>query len=1082
MLTYDTIQIVFKSLWIHFTAHAILQKYLKESYTIIYRREKMIHDDYFAYTTKYKALYGDQTLVLMEVGSFFEAYSVTDAESDTYVGADTNTVCGLLHIQSTRKSKSVPESRTNPVMFGFPTPALHKFLAILMQQNYTVVLVEQVTPPPNPHRAVTQVISPSTYTSSNESTSDNRYLMCIYFGLGYDRHKRAPYMCVVASFADVTTGESFVLEDEAHGDHVRVTQDADRLINMYRPHEVLVCCDPDIEEATKHQLRTWIQSLRSTCVHDQTTMNASTAAPFQTQAYQCSILRKAFPDTGLLTPIEHVDLATKWYALISYVHLINFLYQHNETLVQRMRRPTIIAPQTRMLLANNAITNLNILPSTATNSHAHGSKCNSIFQLLNICITAMGRRMFRNYLTSPLTNKSAIEARYVQIDAFLEKNIYTAFIPLLRRVQDIERLYRRLQLRQLQPTEMASLLKSLSAVNDTYNAVKDLVVFNDWNASDALQLTTWISNAYAKWDIDSMTAGEENFYIVGKNLAIDNLASAVTVQRAHFKMIVYNANRLIGPDASDFKLDTTADRDDFIITITKRRYEAYLLLSKQVKVPLTSFEERPVSASNKTMFRLTYPDQVTRQSQLHNTVAELKSAVREAYLQDLVVCDNEYAVLIERAVAFIGQLDVIVACAKNAVIHHYVRPTILDNATTTANDNNSCIRAHGIRHPLIEVLQTQVQYVPNDISIGIATDTATATTTTTTNDRCGMLVFGINASGKSSLMKALGINLIMAQAGMYVASDDFAYVPYDHIFTRIPGGDNLFRAQSTFVAEMSELRTILQYATNRSLIIGDELASGSESVSAISIVAAGIVTLAKRKACFIFATHLHEVAQLDVIKDLHESVQIFHMRVSYDSVRDLLIYDRKLQPGVGDTLYGLEVCKSLDLPSDFLLLANTIRQTHLKMSSTVVSQKQSRYSSQVFVDVCAACQKPAQEVHHIKEQMLANAEGFIGNFHKNSPHNLMAVCSSCHDAIHAKSIIITGYSSTSAGVKLLTTTTSASVQTKIGIPIIPSEIPEIPVTGTYMNVHSLRNSGQSIASIANTLQLSVYKVKKILRG
>jgi len=280
-----------------------------------------------------------------------------------------------------------------------------------------------------------------------------------------------------------------------------------------------------------------------------------------------------------------------------------------------------------------------------------------------------------------------------------------------------------------------------------------------------------------------------------------------------------------------------------------------------------------------------------------------------------------------------------------------------------------------------------------------------------------MLVFGINASGKSSLMKAVGVNLILAQAGMFVAADAFEFAPYDHVFTRIPGGDNIFRAQSTFVAEMSELRTILKNSTNRSLVIGDELASGSESVSALSIVAAGVVTLANRGASFIFATHLHELAELDVIRAL-SNVDVFHMRVTYDETQGHLVYDRRLQRGVGDTLYGLEVCKSLDLPPDFLHLANKIRQAHLGMAPTVVAQKQSRYSASMFVDVCGACGANAEEVHHIKEQRLADAKGFIGAVHKNSPHNLVAVCQACHDAVHAKTMSIEGYVTTDAGMKL----------------------------------------------------------------
>ena len=950
----------------------------------------MIYDDYLAYTNKYKELYGEKTLVLMEVGSFFEAYSVEDHEKQIYEGANTSEICGMLNIQASRKSKAIPEcSRSNPNMFGFPNHVLQKFLNILLQHNYTVVLVEQTTPPPNPTRAVTQVISPATYTeAANEpSTTDNsRFLMCLYFGAGYDRHKREAYLCITASMADITTGDTSVLEDGAHGDHERVIQDADRIVTSYKPREIVVVCDPDVVDADKLRVREWMRTLH-TCVHDRTAVSANEMRPFQTPAYQNATISRVYPDTGLLSPIEHVDLASRWYALICYVYLIDFLYQHSELLVKRLRKPTLVSATRHMLLANNTVEHLNILPKAFSGATAGP---NSVMQLLNTCTTAMGRRLFRQHLLTPLLDPVQMEARYALTESF--KPHYTAFAPCLRRVQDLERLFRRLAVRIIQPCEMATILTSLIAVKDasallTYHSLNIPM----WGASQNTELDQLLSKCRAAWDLSAMESATltngANFYKLGVKPEIDAYALTVSKKRACFEDVVAHANAAMNT-TSDFKLDTTADREDYTITITKRRFEAYLAAK-----PKVVFEAKPVSASNKTLLRLTFDGQAERQTELHAATAALKSAVREEFARDLEAFDS--TPLLERIVEFVSTLDVVVTNAKNAVKHNYARPTI-------TQDSSSSIRAKALRHPLIEAIQKDVPYVPNDVVLG----------------NSGLLVFGINASGKSSLMKAVGLNLILAQAGMHVAADEFAFAPYDHVFTRIPGGDNLFKAQSTFVAEMCELRTILNRCTARSLIIGDELACGSESVSAISIVAAGVVTLAKKGASFIFATHLHEVAELEAVKAL-TNLSVYHMRVTYDEDRGLLIYDRRLQPGVGDTLYGLEVCKSLDLPADFMHLANTIRKAHLRMSPHLVNQKPSRYSSKVFVDVCSVCAKPAEEVHHIKEQQFADAHGFVGGVRKNSPHNLMAVCQACHDAIHAKTKVVEGYAATSHGVRLL---------------------------------------------------------------
>ncbi|MFN9955062.1 MAG: MutS-related protein, partial [bacterium] len=121
-----------------------------------------------------------------------------------------------------------------------------------------------------------------------------------------------------------------------------------------------------------------------------------------------------------------------------------------------------------------------------------------------------------------------------------------------------------------------------------------------------------------------------------------------------------------------------------------------------------------------------------------------------------------------------------------------------------------------LRHPIIERLITNVEYIGNDISL----------------NQNGILLYGINASGKSSLMKALGLAIIMVQSGMYVPATSFEFSPYHHIFTRICGNDDIYRGMSSFVVEMSELRNILQRADERSLVIGDEICCGTEAISA----------------------------------------------------------------------------------------------------------------------------------------------------------------------------------------------------------------------------------------------------------
>jgi DNA mismatch repair protein MutS len=234
----------------------------------------------------------------------------------------------------------------------------------------------------------------------------------------------------------------------------------------------------------------------------------------------------------------------------------------------------------------------------------------------------------------------------------------------------------------------------------------------------------------------------------------------------------------------------------------------------------------------------------------------------------------------------------------------------------------------------------------------------------------------------------------MAQAGLFVPCSEFVYKPYKSLFTRILGNDNLFKGLSTFAVEMSELRTILNNANENSLVLGDELCSGTETTSAISIFTAGIIQLEKRLSSFIFATHFHEITDDKRIKTL-DKIVFKHMEVIYDASEDCLVYNRKLLSGPGASMYGLEVCKSLHLPDDFLELANTIRKERCS-DENILLKKRSRYNSKKMKGKCEICRAEGVDIHHLMPQNMADTNGFIGHMHKNHKSNLANICKKCH--------------------------------------------------------------------------------------
>jgi DNA mismatch repair protein MutS len=356
---------------------------------------------------------------------------------------------------------------------------------------------------------------------------------------------------------------------------------------------------------------------------------------------------------------------------------------------------------------------------------------------------------------------------------------------------------------------------------------------------------------------------------------------------------------------------------------------------------------------------------------------------------------DKHKCVIQKCIYCIERIDFQTTNAFNAVKYKYTKP-IIDGSVSTIN-------AHQIRHPIIERIQDSVLYVPNDLKF---------------DQKCnGKLVFGINSSGKSSLMKSLGLTLLMAQSGMYVPADRFVYYPYTAVFTRISSSDNLYKSQSTFTNEMLELRNILNFSNERSLILGDELCSGTESASAVSLVASGILNMIKNKSTFILASHLHELTNIESINK-NQNMRIHHLSVRYDDKTNVIYYERILKDGASDTLYGLEVCKSLDMPRDFLLTANMIRHEVLEMNTNFVTNKKSKYNAKVFEDVCKVCSQKASEVHHIKHQKNSDEKGMNGTQKKNVKHNLVALCSKCHHKTHRGKLDISGYVATSEGIQL----------------------------------------------------------------
>jgi DNA mismatch repair protein MutS len=1009
----------------------------------------MLIDDYIDYCNKYKEIY-QVYAVLMQVGSFFELYG-TEKE-----GVDVDKICDLLEIQSTRKNKSITEiSRKNPKMAGIPLFVLDKYLDILIDNGYTVILVEQVTTPPEPKREVTKIISPAT---REINSIDNNYLMCVYFSVGKENQNK--FILGSISFIDVNTNDSYIFETMENDTQLNL-EDILRVISTNKPGEILIFTDIELKknENLLQILKEYIRKIPVVCIHDK--LDFSIPEQFFKLSYQKYILHKVFKNTGMLSSIEYIGLENRPISIICYTYLLQFIYEHNEKILEGMTKPVFLENNKYLLLVNNVLENLNI---TSNNT----SKTASILNLLNNCNTSIGKRYFKQAITNPLTNSVCIQKRYDMCDYFIKGDFYKTCRILLSQVSDIERLFKRISTKTIQPPQFLFIHKSVKAVQ---LLTKELINNNsNFKLLNQDKLDEFILYLEKQFNLDEME--KVNINQVSKNIFnkeiyndLDKMQKDILILENIFENVCLALNEG-NENNTEFKLEISKSKDkqSRYISVTKNRYENMIkdakrsenidkILKEKCNLTLKDISSKSFSSSNTANLKIMFKNMDSNQLKLIELQNEFKEIIKYYYFEQLMYIQLEFKNIFTEVSEFVAKVDFYCCNAKNAVEKCYIRPVIRE-------ESESFINATGLRHMLIEEIQTNIQYITNDIEIG-------------TKDKKGMLLYGVNSVGKSSLMKSIGINLILAQAGLYVASKTFEYSPYTHIFSRIPSGDNILKGQSTFVTEINELRTILKRSNSSSLVIGDELCCGSEQISAISLVSSGINYLSKIGTSFIFATHIHELCDLDCIKKL-KNIHVKHLSVHFDKEKNCLVFDRVLKDGNGDTMYGLEIAKSLDLPPEFVLFAEKVRKEYTGTQQSIVKPKLSTYNSLVFMDICSICGLDTEEIHHITEQQYANSKGIFEDkqFHKNIEHNLINVCEKCHDKIHANEIKVEGYKQTTNGIHL--------------------EIENIKDKHKNSNdiensIKKMRNTGMSLTKILENInkdnenpKLTMYKLKKIL--
>ena len=616
---------------------------------------------------------------------------------------------------------------------------------------------------------------------------------------------------------------------------------------------------------------------------------------------------------------------------------------------------------------------------------------------------------------NPITNVDILNNRYLKIENMISSGKIYEIENILNEIVDIERLHRKISLQMLHPYEFLNLSYSYDNILklfeyfDNDNKKKDENKNNLMSLYDIKQQTIDDFNLYIKYYkyvFDLMEMGKygllnitNSFLKKGIYLEIDNIQDEIEKINDFFNKECNYLSNIIEKDSDFVKVDNN-EREGYFYYCTKKR--ADILMEKISTSDKKKYEIRKFNGSN---IKIVSKEIMEKSDKIISNKDNIQKIVKDKYLEILLNIENKFRLVLDEISKFVAEFDFIKSGAKCAIIYNYCKPEIVNKY-----DNKSYFSSKKIRHPIIEVINQEKAYIENDVELVKEEDCCS-----------GILLYGVNGVGKSSLGKAIGSNIILAQMGYYTASSNFVYYPYHKIFTRINGDDNIFKGMSSFVVEMSELKSILKYADSQSIVIGDEVCKGTEETSALAIVSSSIVHFSKNNVNFILATHFHKLYDLSCIKDL-KNIKLYHLSVNYDSKNDIIIYGRKLEHGSGSDLYGLEIANYIIKDDNFMAFAKNIRNEVLNLQTEIVSTQTSNYNKDLYVDKCMICGDNGLtyplDTHHIIEQKIFDKNNNSESFHKNKLSNLVVLCKTHHDSVHHGNLIINGYKDTTNGLLL----------------------------------------------------------------
>ena len=517
-------------------------------------------------------------------------------------------------------------------------------------------------------------------------------------------------------------------------------------------------------------------------------------------------------------------------------------------------------------------------------TNLNGGDEHTLFSVLNCAATSMGSRLLRRWLNRPLRDLSILHARQAAIAELQQNYGFELVHGILKRVGDMERILGRLALRSSRPRDLSRLMMSLATYPELQSELHEA------QSPHLQQLVRQIGTFPELVDLLTRAIIENPPVVIreggviapGYDAELDDLRNISTNagdylvelerrerERTGIPTLKVGYNRVHGYFIELTSAQSDKAPSDYIRRQTLKNAERY------ITPELKEFEDKALSAKSRALAR------------------------EKALYEELLDILNEQLLPLQDSAAAVSELDVITTLAERADSLGFSRPNLKAEPG---------IHIQGGRHPVVEQV-TSAPFVPNDLVFH--------------SDRHMLIITGPNMGGKSTYMRQAALIVLLAHIGSFVPAQEAEIGVVDRIFTRIGSSDDLAGGRSTFMVEMTETANILHNATDRSLVLMDEIGRGTSTFDGLALAWACARHLAEQlRAYTLFATHYFEITSLP---DSIPGIANVHLNATEHN--DNIVFLHKVQEGPASKSYGLQVAKLAGIPTSVLRQAQ--EQLHL---------------------------------------------------------------------------------------------------------------------------------------------------------